>query len=120
MKRRRALRERNPLSNSRKARLHTAAEGGEANASPPTPYCHRGSGDAPSFLALPVVRATWLKKLPEGTERSDGPEDVGCRRHPTKARAAALAICCRRCLIACNLRQFDESSASVPEKSYAF
>ena len=88
MKRRRAPQECDSLSNSRKARLHTAADVGGAQA-PPTL--------ALTSLLLPVVGATWLRKFPqvvrpkaEATE--DGPEGAGLQA----------------CLIACNLRRFDE------------
>ena len=79
-KRRRALPEGNPLSNTRKARLHTAADRGEVSASPLFPSVP----DDPAPLLnprlnalLPVVSAPWLRKLPQDPKRSEGSEDAG-------------------------------------------
>jgi len=63
VKRRRALQECNPLSNNRKARLHTAAEGGGVKALPPEVLL-----DSLPVLLLPEVRAEWLRKLPQAIE----------------------------------------------------
>ena len=87
MKRRRAPQECDSLSNSRKARLHTAADVGGAKA-PPTL--------ALTFRGLPVVGASWLRKFPQAVRpkaeaAEDGPEGAGLQA----------------CLIACNLRHCD-------------
>lgn len=78
-KRRWALPEGNPLSNTRRTRLHTVADRREASSSPlltvvPGYSAPRTHGDA-CVKSLPVVSASWLGKLPQGSERSDEPED---------------------------------------------
>jgi hypothetical protein len=88
VKRRRAPQECDSLSNSRKARLHTAAEVGGAQVPPTLTLASR---------LLPVVGASWLRKLPQAVRpkaeaAEDGPEGAGLQA----------------CLIACNPRQFDE------------
>src|SRR5579872_2268476 len=75
-KRRRALQECNSPSNTRGARLQTAAAAGGMQvpllASKKQEYA---GGEGPM-----------AQKLPEGTERSDGPEETGGRRPTVGAR----------------------------------
>jgi hypothetical protein len=107
VKRRRALLESNPLSNSRKARLHTAADGGEAKTSPPNPI---------AVVALlhckNDLRCRWKGHYGLKNSRRVRNEVTDPRRPEAEGFRLGLrvsaAASCRLCLIACNLRQFDE------------
>ncbi len=112
VKRRSALLESNRPRDSRRARLQTrslTAGLPEAARRPPVV--------ATSCFSW-VVSARCLKKLPQGPERSDGPEDAGCRRHPASTRPSGGVTRSRACLIACESCQFD--APALPPLSIAF
>jgi len=108
-KRRRALLESNAPSNTRErgGSIRQLAEAGLTPclrflfevATPVTARLTNHAGGEPLL---------WLKKLPQGPAIA-GPEDIGCRRHPT-AEASISGL--QACLIACNPRQIDEVGSS--------
>jgi hypothetical protein len=120
-KRRRALLESNAPSNTHE-RGGSKRQPMEARSTPCLLFSH---------IALPpysLARATnpfisnaggepllWLEKLPQGPERSDGPEEAGSRRLPASLGASATAGR-RLCLIACNTRQMDEFRPTVHQQ----
>ena len=92
-KRRRALLESNPPSNSRRVRLRTAAEGGGPLSPSPSPQ-------------MPMVRTLWLKNSRSRAQRG---EDSAFRLpHDPLGRAL------QACLIACNLRHIDALVVLAP------
>jgi len=98
-KRRRALLESTPPSNSRGVRLQTAAEGGGAISPPPRRW-------------LPVVRTLWLKNSRSRAQRG---EDSGFG--PTRD-VSGRSLQAR--LIACNLRHLDALTATSASRSGGF
>jgi hypothetical protein len=98
VKRKRALLESNPPSNNRGVRLQTAAEGGGAAAPPPR-------------SPLPVERTLWLENSRSRAPR--GEDSWFSLRTLRTPEGPAL----QACLIACNLRPYDEPIPSPGEAS---
>jgi hypothetical protein len=106
-KRRQALPEGNPPSNTRRARLQTAAEGGEKLSSPPAFSPLRILYACQLQANLPVVGAIWLQNSQEGDCKGGGWNPPPLRRASAGLPLTPGANRLQACLIACNLRHGD-------------